>query len=186
MPKGILLLINIIPKYINYVIQTKFFNNKKEFSILIPNIYLNPLLTILKNNTNMLFKTLIDIVGIDYPERTNRFELNYCLLSLKYNTRLNIKTYIDEITLNQSITKLYPNAMWSEREVWDLFGILFINNMDLRRILTDYGFDGFPLRKDFPLSGYNEVIYDDSIKSITYQQLNLTQQFRNFDYKSNW
>jgi len=181
---NISLLTKMMPLYINYMLMVK--NTKKDINILTSNIYITKLLYILKTNTNLLIKLLIDMIGIDYPERKNRFELNYALLSLKYNIRLNVKTYIDEITLNDSIIKIYPNAMWSEREVWDMYGIFFKNNIDLRRILTDYGFDGFPLRKDFPLTGYNEVIYDDSHKNIVYQKLNITQQFRNFDYKSAW
>lgn len=184
--KNILLLLNIVPAYINYFLQFNFINKKKEIHVLVSNIYLFKLLYILKKNTNLLFKTLIDIICVDYPERINRFELNYNLLSLKYNLRINVKTYIDEISLNDSITKIYPNAMWSEREVWDLYGVYFKHNMDLRRILTDYGFEGFPMRKDFPLSGYTEVSYDESNKSIIYQKVYLSQQFRTLDYKSAW
>lgn len=183
---NLLLLFNISPLYINSFLSFNYFNNKKEIYILISNIHLLRLLYILKKNTNILLKSLIDIICIDYPERTNRFELNYHLLSLKYNIRINIKTYIDEISLNNSIIKIYPNAMWSEREVWDSYGVFFKNNNDLRRILTDYGFEGFPMRKDFPLSGYNEIYYDDLNKSIYYQKLYLSQQYRNFDYKSAW
>jgi NADH:ubiquinone oxidoreductase subunit C len=185
-PKNILLLLNLVPLYINYILTISNLNHKKEIQLLISNQYLTKILYILKNNTNVLLKSLIDIICIDYPERTNRFELNYNLLSLKYNLRINIKTYIDELSLNDSIIDIYPNAMWSEREVWDLYGILFRGNTDLRRILTDYGFEGFPMRKDFPLSGYTELFYDDSNKSIVYQKVSLSQQFRNFEYKSTW
>jgi NADH-quinone oxidoreductase subunit C len=181
---NISLLLKIIPFYINYILITKY--KKKEITILTSNLHITKLLYIIKNNTNILLKILTDIICVDYPERKNRFELNYSLLSLKYNLRINIKTYIDEITLNDSIIKIYPSAMWSEREVWDMYGIFFKNNIDLRRILTDYGFDGFPMRKDYPLTGYNEIIYDDSHKSLVYQKINITQQFRNFDYKSAW
>jgi NADH-quinone oxidoreductase subunit C len=184
--KNILLLLNIVPAYINYFLQFNFINKRKEIHVLISNIYLFKLLYIFKKNTNLLFKSLIDIICVDYPERINRFELNYNLLSLKYNLRINVKTYIDEISLNDSIIKIYPNAMWSEREVWDLYGVYFKHNMDLRRILTDYGFEGFPMRKDFPLSGYTEVSYDESNKSIIYQKVYLSQQFRSLDYKSAW
>jgi|SRR5579885_539291 len=183
---GLILYTNVAPKYVNYIIETSHKNGYKELYLLVSNIYLFNLLKILKNNSNTLFKVLIDIICIDYPERVNRFELNYHLLSLKYNTRINIKTYIDEISYNESITAIYPNAMWSEREVWDMYGVLFVNNPDLRRILTDYGFDGFPLRKDFPLSGYSEVIYDDTIKNVVYQELSVAQQYRNFEYRSAW
>jgi NADH/F420H2 dehydrogenase subunit C len=184
--KNILSIINIAPKYINYVTTYEYVNFKKEINILISNRYLYNILNILKNNTNILLKQLIDIICVDFPDRFNRFELNYSLLSIKYNTRLNIKTYIDEITSINSLSKLFPNAVWSEREVWDLYGVLFINNPDLRRILTDYGFEGHPLRKDFPLTGYTELLYDDSLKNITYQQVNVAQQFRSFDYRSAW
>jgi NADH:ubiquinone oxidoreductase subunit C len=186
--KQIQLLYNILPTYIIYILYTNYKNKKyaNEIKVLVSNINLTKIMYIYKNNTNVLLKTLIDIICVDYPERTNRFELNYSLLSLKYNIRINIKTFIDEITLNDSITKIYSNAMWSEREVWDLYGVFFKNNNDLRRILTDYGFDGFPMRKDFPLSGYYEIIYDDSHKNIISQKINLTQQYRLFDYKSTW
>lgn len=180
------LITNIIPSLINYEKTNKYINNKKEITLMISSIYLYKVIKILKLNTNLLYKQLIDIICVDFPERLNRFEINYTLLSLKYNNRINIKTYTDEITSINSITSLYSCANWSEREVWDMYGILFIGNLDLRRILTDYGFEGHPLRKDFPLSGYHEVIYDDSLKNITYQNISLTQQFRFFDYKSAW
>nr|YP_009118107.1 NADH dehydrogenase subunit 9 [Malawimonas californiana]AJF22870.1 NADH dehydrogenase subunit 9 [Malawimonas californiana] len=179
-------IINIIPAYISYQRVNKYSNNKKDITLMIPNIYLYKVLKILKDNTNTLYKQLIDIVCVDFPERLNRFELNYCLLSLKYNNRINIKTFNDEIISMNSIMNIYPNANWSEREVWDLYGVLFINNTDLRRILTDYGFEGYPMRKDFPLSGYIEVIYQDSSKSIKYVNLALTQQFRMFQYDTKW
>jgi len=179
-------IINIIPSLVNYEKVNKYVNNKQEVTLMISSIYLFKILKILKYNTNLLYKQLIDIIAVDFPERLNRFELNYSLLSLKYNNRITIKTYNDEITSISSIMHLFPNANWSEREVWDMYGVLFTNNTDLRRILTDYGFEGHPLRKDFPLSGYHEVIYDDSLKNISYQNLSLSQQFRYFDYKSAW
>ncbi len=115
---------------------------------------------------------------MDYPTRPNRFEVVYHLLSLRYNSRLRVKTYCDELTAVPSVTSIFPAANWFEREAYDMFGIIFTGHPDLRRILTDYGFEGYPLRKDFPLTGYVEVRYDDEKKRVVAEPLELTQQFR--------
>jgi len=122
-----------------------------------------------------------DITAVDYPTRENRFEVVYNLLSVRYNSRIRVKTYADEATPVPSITSLYDGANWYEREVYDLFGVFFVGHPDLRRIMTDYGFDGHPLRKDFPLTGYTEIRYDEEKKRIVVEPLELTQAFRNFE-----
>ncbi len=144
------------------------------------------LLTVLKNHYHFQFKTLISITSVDYPAQKNRFELNYFLLSYKLNTRVIVKTNTNDITPITSITTLYSSASWYEREVWDLFGIFFSNHPDLRRILTDYGFDGFPFRKDFPQTGFLEVRYDDEKKYVLYEPLEIAQEFRSFDFITPW
>jgi len=140
----------------------------------------------LKDHENCLFKVLVDIFAIDYPNREERFELVYCLLSTKYNSRVKVKTFVDEFTPVESIVGLYQGANWPEREVWDMHGVYVEQHPDLRRILTDYGFEGYPLRKDFPLSGYTEVRYDDSQKRVIYEPLELSQEFRVFNFSSPW
>jgi NADH/F420H2 dehydrogenase subunit C len=140
----------------------------------------------LKNYVNTQFKVLIDLTAVDYPSRALRFEIVYNLLSVSYNARIRIKTCVDEITPVTSITELYSSAGWWEREVWDMFGIFFSNHPDLRRILTDYGFQGHPLRKDFPLTGFVEVRYDDSEKRVINEPVEITQEFRYFDFSSPW
>jgi NADH/F420H2 dehydrogenase subunit C len=140
----------------------------------------------LKDHENCLYKLLIDIVVIDFPENDKRFSVIYNFCSLKYNCRVKVLTKIDEITPLISITDLYKNANWIEREVWDMYGIYFENHPDLRRILTDYGFEGYPLRKDFPLSGFVEVRYDDSQKRVVYEPLEMSQEFRVFAFRNPW
>ena len=122
-----------------------------------------------------------DITAVDYPTKSNRFEIVYNLLSVRHNSRIRVKTYADEATPIPSITSLYDGANWYEREVYDLFGVFFVGHPDLRRIMTDYGFDGHPLRKDFPLTGYTEIRYDEEKKRIVVEPLELTQAFRNFE-----
>jgi len=140
----------------------------------------------LKDHENCLFKLLVDLFAVDYPTKENRFELIYCLLSTKYNSRIKIKTFVDELTPVESIVDLYQSANWLEREVWDMNGIYIEQHPDLRRILTDYGFEGYPLRKDFPLSGYTEVRYDDSQKRVISEPIELSQEFRVFNFNSPW
>lgn len=140
----------------------------------------------LKHNSLSQFKCLTAVSGTDYPERENRFEVSYELLSIYHNRRLRVKSFVNEVTPLISTTSLFPAANWWEREVWDLFGVFFKDHPDLRRILTDYGFQGHPLRKDFPLSGYVEVSYDEKLKRVISQPLELTQEFRSFDFRSPW
>src|SRR3989338_3241844 len=143
-------------------------------------------LTFLRDNVNCQFKLLVDICGADYPEREQRFEVVYNLLSLTHNNRIRVKVATDEQTPVPSATGVFSAANWFEREAWDLFGIYFSDHPDLRRILTDYGFEGHPLRKDFPLTGYVEVRYDDEQKRVVYEPVKLTQAFRSFDFLSPW
>jgi NADH-quinone oxidoreductase subunit C len=140
----------------------------------------------LRDAPELRYEMLIDIAGVDYPERPERFEIVYQLLSLTKNQRLRVKVATDETTPVPSVAQLYPAAGWYERECWDLFGVSFSGHPDLRRILTDYGFEGHPLRKDFPLTGYVEVRYDELRKSVIYEPVQLPQDFRTFDFVSPW
>jgi NADH-quinone oxidoreductase subunit C len=132
------------------------------------------------------FSTFIDVCGVDYPDRAERFEVVYHLLSMSQNVRVRVKIATDEDTPVPSVSGLWPCADWFEREAFDMYGILFSGHPDLRRILTDYGFSGHPLRKDFPLTGYVEVRYDDAQKRVVYEPVKLTQEYRNFDFLSPW
>jgi NADH-quinone oxidoreductase subunit C len=143
-------------------------------------------LTELRDDTECLFEVLIDICGVDYPEREKRFEVVYHLLSPRRNQRIRVKCVTDEDTPVPSVVDVFPAANWFEREAYDMYGILFSGHPDLRRILTDYGFQGYPLRKDFPLTGYVEVRYDDALKRVVYEPVKLTQEFRSFDFMSPW
>lgn len=138
-------------------------------------------MTFLKYHTAAEYTMVADITAVDYPTRDQRFEVVYNLLSVRHNSRIRVKTYADEATPVPSITSLYDGANWYEREVYDLFGVFFVGHPDLRRIMTDYGFDGHPLRKDFPLTGYTEIRYDEEKKRIVVEPLELTQAFRNFE-----
>jgi NADH/F420H2 dehydrogenase subunit C len=140
----------------------------------------------LKNNSRCRFTVLSSISGVDYPNRVDRFEVVYDLLSLEYNFRIRVKTNVNELTPVSSVTSVYSAANWWEREVWDMFGIFFTDHPDLRRILTDYGFEGFPLRKEFPLTGYVEVRYDEAQKRVVCEPIELAQEFRKFDFTSPW
>ncbi|MCH6589672.1 MAG: NADH-quinone oxidoreductase subunit C [Proteobacteria bacterium] len=143
-------------------------------------------LTFLRDDVNCRFQQLMDLCGVDYPEREKRFEVVYNLLSLTHNMRVRVKVETDEETPVPSVSGVFSAATWWEREAWDLFGIYFSDHPDLRRIMTDYGFDGHPLRKDFPLTGYVEVRYDDEQKRVVYEPVKLTQEFRTFDFLSPW
>jgi NADH-quinone oxidoreductase subunit C len=143
-------------------------------------------LRFLRDDPKCQFWSLIDICGVDYPARERRFDVVYHLLSPKLNQRIRIKLETDDATPVPSAMAIYPGADWFEREAYDLYGILFAGHPDLRRILTDYGFDGHPLRKDFPLTGFVEVRYDDQQKRVVYEPVRLTQEFRNFDFLSPW
>ena len=143
-------------------------------------------LTFLRDDGRCQFKMFTDICGNDYPDRELRFEVVYNLLSLRYNSRILVKVSADEGTVIPSVTSIFSGAGWYEREVWDMYGIPFDGHPDLRRILTDYGFDGHPQRKDFPLTGYVEVRYDLEKKRVIYEPVSLPQEFRNFDFLSPW
>ena len=144
------------------------------------------LLTFLRDDPQCLFVQLMDVCGVDWPERADRFDVVYHLLSLKKNLRIRVKVHVDERTPVPSAVSVFPSAGWFEREAWDMYGIMFADHPDLRRILTDYGFQGFPLRKDFPLTGYVEVRYDEERKRVVYEPVRLTQEFRRFDFMSPW
>ena len=144
------------------------------------------LLTFLRDDTNCQFRILVDVCGVDYPERPLRFDVVYNLLSLKHNQRVRVKVQTDEETPVPSVTGIFATANWFEREAWDLFGVMFSDHPDLRRILTDYGFEGHPLRTEFPLTGFVEVRYDDEVKRVVYEPVRLAQEFRNFDFLSPW
>ena len=143
-------------------------------------------LRFLRDDSRCLFWCLIDITAADWPSRERRFDVVYHLLSPKHNARIRIKVETDETTPVPSVIEVFPNADWYERETYDLYGVLFTGHPDMRRILTDYGFEGHPLRKDFPLTGFVEVRYDDQLKRVVYEPVRLTQEFRNFDFLSPW
>ena len=174
-------LIATAPKWIMHCIL-----NKNEITVYIFPEFTTGFFSFLKNHVNTQFKMLVDVTAVDYPARICRFEVVYNLLSITYNSRIKVKTCLDEVCFLSSITNLYSSASWWEREVWDMFGIFFSNHPDLRRILTDYGFSQHPLRKDFPLSGFYEVRYDDSEKRVIIEPIEMTQEFRFFDFASPW
>ena len=178
-----------LEKLINSELSSKIRNSSITNEELLIEISENDLIDVvqfLKLNENCKFKQLIDIAGVDYPENEKRFELIYLFLSHENNTRIKllIKFEINQ-TIN-SITKIFSSANWMEREVFDMYGIKFKNHPDLRRILTDYGFKGHPLRKDFPLTGFNEVRYSEKDKKVIYEPVKLEQNYRNFDFESPW
>ncbi len=142
--------------------------------------------TFLRDDPMCLFKVLVDICGTDYPERPKRFDVVYNLLSLVHNQRIRIKVEADDETPVPSITGVHNSANWFEREIWDMYGVMFSDHPDLRRLLTDYGFEGHPLRKDFPLTGFVEMRYDEERKRVVYDPVKLSQEFRKFDFLSPW
>jgi NADH-quinone oxidoreductase subunit C len=145
-----------------------------------------PVLRFLRDDQRCLFWCLIDITAVDWPSRERRFDVVYHLLSPKHNARIRIKIETDEATPVPSVIEVFPSADWYERETYDLYGVVFTGHPDMRRILTDYGFEGHPLRKDFPLTGFVEVRYDDELKRVVYEPVRLTQEFRDFDFLSPW
>jgi len=147
---------------------------------------LTKLLTFLRDDSNCQFKVLVDLTAVDYPEREDRFELVYILLSLSQNQRIKVKLTVGEDVAVPTASEVFSAANWYERETWDMYGIYFSDHPDLRRILTDYGFEGHPLRKDFPLTGRVEVRYDETQKRVVYDPVSLTQDFRSFDFLSPW
>ena len=165
-------------------IQTYFEND--ELTVILSKSILLKVLNFLKDDKVFQFKQLIDLCGVDYPNRTDRFEIVYHLLSINLNQRIRIKLSVNDDDTVPSVVSLYEAANWYEREVWDLYGVIFTDHPDLRRILTDYGFEGHPLRKDFPLSGFVQVKYDDAEKRVVNEKVNLVQDFRRFDFESPW
>ena len=157
-----------------------------ELTVYVDANEIQKVLVFLRDDINCQFKLLMELCGVDYPERQNRFEVVYCLLSLSRNLRLKVKVSANEKVPIPSVAEVFSSAGWWEREVWDLFGIFFSGHPDLRRILSDYGFEGHPLRKDFPLTGYVEVRYDDNQKRIVYEPVSLAQEYRDFDFMSPW
>lgn len=143
-------------------------------------------LKFLRDDRECAFTTMIDLCGVDYPERPQRFDVVYTMLSMRQNNRARVKIAVEEDQIVPSVTSIFSAAGWYEREVWDMYGILFSGNPDLRRILTDYGFEGHPQRKDFPLTGYVELRYDEEQKRVVYEPVQLQQDFRSFDYLSPW
>lgn len=160
--------------------------NRDELTLTVARDEVLCVLKFLRDDPQCKFSCIIDICGVDYPTRENRFEVVYHLLSLKHNMRIRLKLETDENNPVPSAVSIYPGALWLEREAYDLYGITFKNHPDLRRILTDYGFQGYPLRKDFPTTGYVEVRYDETQKRVVYEPVKLTQEFRNFDFQSPW
>jgi NADH-quinone oxidoreductase subunit C len=178
-----------IEKLINSEFSSKVLNSTIENDELLIEIRENNLLDtiqFLKSNEKCKFKQLIDIAGVDYPGEEKRFKLVYLLLSHEHNHRIKILINFETNQIINSITKIFPSANWMEREVFDMYGIKFKNHPDLRRILTDYGFKGHPLRKDFPLTGFNEVRYSEKEKKVVYEPVKLEQNYRNFDFESPW
>lgn len=159
---------------------------KDELCVTIQRKGIVPFLIVLRDDKQFQFKQLVDICGADYPGRPERFEVIYHLLSLSFNSRIRVKIATDENTPVDSVTSVFSSAGWFERETWDMYGIYFNNNPDLRRILTDYGFDGHPLRKDFPVTGFVELRYDEELRRVVYEPVKLQQDFRAFDFMSPW
>ncbi|KAH7089384.1 NADH-ubiquinone oxidoreductase kDa subunit [Auriculariales sp. MPI-PUGE-AT-0066] len=174
-------LMQCLPKFVQ-----QFSVWKDELTLYVAPSALVQTMQFLRDHAQCQFKSLVDISGADYPTRDKRFEIVYHLVSIRYATRIRVKTYADEVDPVPTIVPLFNGANWYEREAYDMYGMYFSGHPDLRRILTDYGFDGHPLRKDFPLTGYTEVRYDEEKKRVVYEPLQLTQAFRNFDAASPW
>ena len=178
-----------IEKKINSELTTKINDSKiihDQLYLSIDNDDLINVILFIKNNTDTKFRQLIDITAVDYPENQNRFKMVYLFLSHEFNQRILISYSINENELVPSLTSIYPAANWMEREVFDMYGVKFKDHPDLRRILTDYGFEGHPLRKDFPLTGHIEVRYSEDKKKVIQEPVKLEQNYRNFDYESPW
>ena len=178
-----------LEKKINSELTTKINSSRIEYNQLFLNIDSEDLLDVvlfLKTNKDTKFRQLIDITATDYPEKVKRFKMTYLLLSHEFNQRIIINYLIHENEIVPTLTKIFPSSNWMEREVFDMYGINFKDHPDLRRILTDYGFKGHPLRKDFPLTGHNEVRYSEDEKKVIYEPVKLEQNYRNFDYDSPW
>lgn len=176
------LLLSLYKKYISYIVIKN--NSLNELTLILRNESFCNLIQGLFKNSIFQAKLLNDICVVDLPEKSNRFELNYNITSIKYNFRFFFKTFTNAYI--PSLAQIFKSANWMERECWDMFGVFFVNHPDLRRILTDYGFEGFPLRKDFPLTGYIEVRYDDEKSNIVYEPLEMSQEYRLFNFTSPW
>ena len=172
-------IIKILP-----IVRFELYN--KENSFLVQINLLTDILTVIKNHFKYQFKVLTCISGVDYPENLYRFQIVYELLSIKFNSRLRIKVLVDELTPVNSIEKIFPAATWWECEIWDMFGVFFLNQYNLTRLLTDYGFQGYPLRKDFPLSGFTESRYNVTKNRVVYENIELAQEYRTFEFISPW
>lgn len=178
-----------LEKKINSELTTKINDSKiihEQLYLSIDNEDLLDVILFLKINEDTKFRQLIDITAVDYPENSKRFKMVYLFLSHQFNQRIIISSLINENEAVSSLTKIFPSSNWMEREVFDMYGVKFKDHPDLRRILTDYGFEGHPLRKDFPLTGYNEVRYSEDEKKVIYEPVKLEQNYRNFDYESPW
>ena len=178
-----------LEKAINSELTTKILSSKikhDQINICIEDNNLIEVMIFLKTHSSTKFKQLIDITAVDYPERDKRFKMVYLLLSHEKNSRIKIEFDIKEGEILSSLTSIFPSANWMEREVFDMYGVEFKDHPDLRRILTDYGFKGHPLRKDFPLTGHNEVRYSEEDKKVIYEPVKLEQNYRNFDFESPW
>ena len=181
--------LNNLEKTVNSGLTTKIKSSGIKFNYLTIETEIEEIIEVilfLKTNEKCKFRQLTDITAVDYPRKEKRFKLVYLLLSHENNHRLIINSNIKEKTIVPSITKIFPSANWMEREVFDMYGITFKGHPDLRRILTDYGFEGHPLRKDFPLTGYKEVRYSEDQKKVIYESVKLEQNYRNFDFESPW
>ncbi len=160
--------------------------NHGELVVQVTAAGLTDLVEFLRTNSSCQFTTLVDITAIDYPEREKRFDMVYHFLSMVQNQRIRLKVSVEDGEMVETITEIHPSANWFEREVFDMYGIMFANHPDLRRLLTDYGFQGHPLRKDFPTTGYVEMRYDEAQKRCIYEPVTLTQEYRQFDFMSPW
>ena len=181
--------LNEIEKLVNSELASKIKKTTITFNELLIETNENEIISViffLKSNEKLKFRQLIDIAGVDYPEEEKRFNLVYLLLSHEKNIRIKISISFEIGKKIPTLTKIYPSANWMEREVFDMYGIEFVDHPDLRRILTDYNFEGYPLRKDFPLTGFNEVRYSEKEKKVIYEPVKLEQNYRNFDFESPW
>jgi len=181
--------INDLEKIVNSGLTTNVIKSEINFGQLYLDIDVKDIIStilFLKTNDKCRFKQLIDITAVDFPNRENRFKIVYLLLSHENNLRIIVNTDIEDKKIAPSLTKIFPSANWMEREVFDMYGISFNDHPDLRRILTDYGFEGHPLRKDFPLTGHIEVRYSEDKKKVVYEPVKLDQEYRNFDFESPW
>ena len=173
-------LLKMIPSISSYTVK------RNEITLNIPLNRIISIISFLKYHTNCQYKLMSDMCIVDYPSRSDRFDIIYNLLSIRFNSRITIKVIVNELQIVPSLTKVYRSADWWEREAWDMFGVFFSDHPNLRRILTDYGFEGHPLQKNFPLSGFMEVRYDELKKRVVYEPLNLPQDFRSFNFESPW